>query len=188
MPDPRHKGMSGLDRPRSGDSARVTTFTYAEVGATRERPLPARYNHLRYRTLIGAGDEVFHAAGEAVLTFRMHRAIGARIRASAERAAPGVQVTVTFGPFTVPNEVVYTIDEPGRAGFAYGTLAGHQEQGEESFLVEKDADGQVWFQVIAFSRPARWPTIVAGPIAVVAQRAFARLCGRALRRICTVNT
>ena len=30
--------------------------------------------------------------------------------------------------------------------------------------------------------------IVAGPIAVVAQHAFARLCGHALRRICTVKT
>lgn len=166
----------------------MTTFTYAEVGATRRRPLPARYNHLRYRTLIGAGDEVFRTAGEAVLTFRMHRAIGARIRSSADRAAPGVQVTVTFGPFTVPNEVVYAYDEPGRAGFGYGTRPGHQEQGEEAFLVELDADGRVWFQVVAFSRPARWPTIVAGPLAVLAQRAFARLCGRALKRICTVKT
>jgi uncharacterized protein (UPF0548 family) len=165
----------------------VTTFTYAEVGATRRRPLPARYNHLRYRTLIGEGDAVFRAAGEAVLTFRMHRAMGAGIRASAGRAAPGVRVTVTLGPFTVPNEVVYTCAEANRIGFGYGTLPGHQEQGEEAFLVEKDADGRVWFQVIAFSRPARWPTIVAGPIAVVAQRAFARLCGRALRRICTVR-
>lgn len=165
----------------------MTTFTYAEVGATRRRPLPAHYNHLRYRTLIGAGDEVFRLAGEAVLTFRMHRAIGARIRACADRAAPGVRVTVALGPFTVPNEVVYTVGEANRSGFGYGTLPGHQEQGEEAFLVEMDADGRVWFQVIAFSRPARWPTIVAGPIAVVAQRAFARLCGRALRRICTVN-
>jgi uncharacterized protein (UPF0548 family) len=165
----------------------VTTFTYAQVGATRKRPLPARYNHLRYRTLVGSGDEVFRTATEALLTFRMHRAIGARIRSSADRAAPGVQVTVTLGPFTVPNEVVYTVDEPNRAGFGYGTLAGHQEQGEEAFLVEKDADGRVWFRVIAFSRPARWPTIVAGPIAVLAQHAFARLCGRALRRICTVK-
>jgi uncharacterized protein (UPF0548 family) len=165
----------------------VTTFTYPQVGATRRRPLPARYNHLRYRTLIGEGDEVFRAAGEAVLTFRMHRAIGARIRSSADRAAPGVRVTVTLGPFTVPNEVVYTVDEPGRAGFGYGTLPGHQEQGEEAFLVERDTEGRVWFQVIAFSRPARWPTIVAGPIAVLAQHAFARLCGRALRRLCTVK-
>jgi uncharacterized protein (UPF0548 family) len=165
----------------------VTTFTYAEVGATRRRPLPARYNHLRYRTLIGSGDQVFRDAGEAVLTFAMHRAMGARIRAGAGRAAPGVPVTVTLGPFTVPNEVVYTYDEPDRIGFGYGTLPGHQEQGEEAFLVERDADGRVWFQVIAFSRPARWPTIVAGPIAVVAQRVFARLCGRALKRICTVK-
>ena len=165
----------------------MTTFTYAQVGATRRRPLPARYNHLRYRTLIGEGDEVFRTAAEAVLTFRMHRAIGARIRSSADRAAPGVRVTVTLGPFTVPNEVVYTVDEPGRAGFGYGTLPGHQEQGEEAFLVERDAGGRVWFQVIAFSRPARWPTIVAGPIAVLAQHAFARLCGRALRRLCTVK-
>jgi uncharacterized protein (UPF0548 family) len=165
----------------------VTTFTYAEVGATRRRPLPAHYNHLRYRKLIGTGDEVFQAAGEAVLTFRMHRAIGARIRATAGRAAPGVRVTVTLGPFTVPNEVVYTYDEPNRIGFGYGTLPGHQEQGEEAFIVDRDADGRVWFRVVAFSRPARWPTIVAGPIAVVAQHAFARLCGRALRRICTVN-
>ena len=166
----------------------MTTFTYADVGATRRRPLPARYNHLRYRTLIGEGDRVFHTAGEAVLTFRMHRAIGARIRATADRAAPDVQVALTLGPFTVPNQVVYTYEEPNRIGFGYGTLPGHQERGEEAFLVEKDADGRVWFQVIAFSRPARWPTIVAGPIAVVAQHAFARLCGHALRRICTVNT
>ncbi len=165
----------------------MTIFSYAEVGATRRRPLPARYNHLRYRKLIGEGDEVFRAAAEAVLTFRMHRAIGARIRSSAGRAAAGVRVTVTFGPFTVPNEVVYTVDEPSRSGFGYGTLPGHQEQGEEAFLVERDADGRVWFRVVAFSRPARWPTIVAGPIAVVAQHAFARLCGHALRRICTVK-
>ena len=126
-------------------------------------------------------------AGEAVMTFRMPRAIGARIRSSADRAEPGVQVTVTLGPFTVPNEVVYSHDEPGRIGFAYGTRAGHQEQGEEAFLVEKDTAGRVWFEVVAFSRPARWPTIVAGPIAVLAQRAFARLCGHALKGICTVK-
>jgi uncharacterized protein (UPF0548 family) len=163
----------------------VSTYTYAEVGATRRRPLPAHYNHLRYRMRLPDGS--FETAGEAVVTFRMHRAIGARVRADAARAAPGVDVTVTLGPFTVPNRVVHVDDGPDRIGFAYGTLPGHQESGEESFLVERDADGHVWFSVTAFSRPVRWPTIVAGPIAVVAQHTFARLCGRALRRICTVK-
>jgi uncharacterized protein (UPF0548 family) len=165
----------------------MTTFTYAEVGATRDLPLPPRYNHLRHRVLIGEGPEAFRCAADAVLTFSMHRRAGARVGTEAERAAPGVRVTVRLGPFTVPCEVVYAYDEPNRAGFAYGTLPGHQERGEEAFLVERDDVGRVWFTVTAFSRPARWTTIVAGPIGVLAQRAFARLLGRTLTRICTVK-
>jgi uncharacterized protein (UPF0548 family) len=164
----------------------MTELTYPEVGATRDRRLPARYNHVRHRALIG-GPEVFATAREAVLTFAMHRGAGARIRTRAERAGPGVRLTVTLGPFTVPCQVVYLIDEPDRAGFGYGTLPGHQESGEEAFLVERDADGRVWLRVTAFSRPVRWPTIVAGPIAVAAQHGFARLLGASLRRICTVK-
>jgi len=79
------------------------------------------------------------------------------------------------------------IDEPNRAGFGYGTLHGHQESGEEAFLVERDAQGRVWLRVTAFSRPVRWPAVLAGPIAVAAQHGFARLLGRSLRRICTVR-
>jgi uncharacterized protein (UPF0548 family) len=165
----------------------MTTFTYAEVGATRDRPLPPRYNHVRHRTMLGEGDEVFRRAADAVLTFTLHRRAGARIRTDAARAAPGVRLTVGLGPFTVPCEVVYTHEEPNRAGFGYGTLPGHQESGEEAFVVERDTQDRVWFTVVAFSRPARWPVIVAGPLGVLAQRGFARLLGRTLRRICTVK-
>lgn len=164
----------------------MSGLTYAEVGATRNRPLPARYNHLRHSTPIG-GPDTFAAAREAVLSFAMHRRAGARIRTAAERAEPGVRLTVNLGPFTVPCEVVYVIDEPDRAGFGYGTLHGHQESGEEAFLVERDAQGRVWLRVTAFSRPVRWPAVLAGPIAVAAQHGFARLLGRSLRRICTVR-
>jgi uncharacterized protein (UPF0548 family) len=166
----------------------TTTFTYADVGATRDVPLPPRYHHLRHRVLLGEGPEVFRRAADAVLTFTMHRRAGARIRTDAERAAPGVRVTVRLGPFTVPCEVVYAYDEPNRAGFGYGTLPGHQERGEEAFVVERDDRDRVWFTVVAFSKPARWTTIVAGPIGVLAQRAFARLLGRTLIRICTVKS
>ena len=165
----------------------MSPFTYAEVGATRDLPLPARYNHLRHRTLLGEGPEVFRRAAEAVLTFAMHRRAGARIHAEAERAAAGVRLTVGLGPFTVPCQVVYAYDEPNRAGFGYGTLPGHQERGEEAFVVERDDRDRVWFTVTAFSKPARWTSIVAGPAAVLAQHAFARLLGRTLARICTVK-
>jgi len=160
----------------------MTGFTYAEVGATRHQPLPAGYRHLRYRTFLGR--DVFDCAGEAILTFRMHRGTGARITSAAERAAPGVRVTVGLGPLTVPCEVVWVADDADRAGFGYGTLPGHQATGEEAFLVERDADGGVWFSVTAFSRPARPLMRLGGPVAVLAQHLYARVCARALRRVC----
>jgi uncharacterized protein (UPF0548 family) len=165
----------------------VTDLTYAEVGATRHEPLPERYNHLHYRTLIGTGPEVFARAGEAVVTFAMHRATGARVRTAADRAAPGVRLTVGLGPVAVPCEVVYTIEEPNRTGFGYGTRPGHLERGEESFLVERDVDDRVWFRVTAFSLPARWPAVLGGPLTEVFQRVYARICGRALKRLCTAS-
>ena len=53
------------------------------------------------------------------------------------------------------------MDESGpvrRFGFAYGTLPGHAESGEERFLIEWDQDEDgVWFDILAFSRPAPLP-------------------------------
>ena len=160
----------------------MTELTYAEVGATRHEPLPPGYRHLHYRTELGRED--FAAAAGAILTFRMHRATGARVRATAGRAAPGVRLTVGLGPLTVPCEVVWVADDDAQAGFGYGTLKGHQARGEESFTVERDAQGRVWFAVTAFSVPARLPMRLGGPVARLAQQAYARLCGRALKRLC----
>jgi uncharacterized protein (UPF0548 family) len=160
----------------------MSGFTYAEVGATRHEPLPPGYRHLKYRTELGPDD--FTAAADAILTFRMHRGTGARIRTTAERAAPGVRLTVGLGPLVAPCEVVWAIDDADRAGFGYGTLPGHQARGEEAFLVERDAQGRVWFSVTAFSLPARWPMRLAGPAAAPAQQLYARICGRALKRLC----
>jgi uncharacterized protein (UPF0548 family) len=53
---------------------------------------------------------------------------------------------------TAPVRVVLVIDEPNEAGFAYGTLPGHPEEGEESFVVTHEPDDSVWFTVRAFSR------------------------------------
>ncbi len=157
-------------------------LTYAEVGGTREDPLPAGYRHLRHRTLIGTGG--FDAAAEAVLTFAMHRGTGARVQASGPRAAAGVRITVGLGPLRAPCEVVWTVTERDRAGFAYGTLPGHPARGEESFVVHRDADGRTWLTVTAFSLPAGWAMRLAGPAAPVLQRLYAWRCGQALRRLC----
>ncbi|WP_328460599.1 DUF1990 domain-containing protein [Actinoplanes sp. NBC_00393] len=164
----------------------MTELTYPEVGLTRTGPLPAGYRHLRYRTRIGAGEAVLRRAGEAIVTFRMHRATGARIRTDAARAEPGVRLTVGLGPLKAPCQVVWTVAESDRIGFGYGTRAGHPASGEESFVVERDAQDQVWFAVTAFSRPAGTLMRLGGPVAVLFQHLYARLCGRALRRVSTV--
>ena len=163
----------------------MSDLTYPEVGGTRRVPLPAGYDHLHYRTLIGTGGQAFTCAADAVLSFRMHRAAGLTVHADLDRAAPGVRLTIGVPKFGVPCEVVYAIEEPSRAGFGYGTLPGHLERGEEAFVVERDAEDQVWFRIVAFSRPARWPAILAGPLSQLGQRGYARLCGRTLKRLCS---
>jgi uncharacterized protein (UPF0548 family) len=163
-------------------------FTYTEVGATRDpSALPPGYNHLCHITTIGTGRRAFVAAGAAVVEWRMHTHMHVRPRAEAPRAEPGVGVTVRLGvgplSITAPCRVVWTVDTDRALGFAYGTLAGHPECGEEAFLVELTDDDAVRFTVTAFSIPALWYARVAGPIVPVLQRAYARGCARVLRRV-----
>ncbi|MGH3325765.1 MAG: DUF1990 family protein, partial [Streptomyces sp.] len=116
-----------------------------------------------------------------------HRAAGVVVETDAARAAPGVRVTVGLGLGALrvyaPCEVVWAVEGERSAGWAYGTLPGHPVRGEEAFLVSQDADGAVWLEVLAFSRPATWWTVAAGPLLPVFQRWYARWCGRCLRRL-----
>jgi uncharacterized protein (UPF0548 family) len=166
-----------------------TPFTYDEVGATRRQRLPAGYRHLIYTTSVATGPAGFRAAADALLTWRMQPAAGVAVTASAPRAAPGVTVTsrLRLGPLTItaPCRVVWTHDEPDRAGFAYGTLPGHPATGEEAFLLTTDETGTVWLTVRAFSRPAGLLMRLAGPLAPLFQRRYAHRCASALRRLAT---
>jgi uncharacterized protein (UPF0548 family) len=161
------------------------SLTYAEVGATERGVLPAGYRHLRYRVDLPPG--AFERAGEAVVTWRMHRAAGVRLAADADRAAPGVRVTtrLSVGPFGIsaPCEVVWTADDDRRIGFGYGTLPGHPARGEESFVVERDGGGRTWLAITSFSRPASRLMRLAGPGAPVFQWVYAARLGRTLKKL-----
>jgi len=159
-------------------------FNYAEVGATRTHDLPAGYRTLRVRTLVGRGADVMRAATDAVMEWRMHRAIPVAIDASAARAAPNVDLTVILAHLIrAPCRIVWTEETERRAGWAYGTLEGHPECGEEAFVVHRDDEDRVWLTVTAFSRPAAWYTRAAGPLVAYLQRYYARRCGRVLSRL-----
>lgn len=91
---------------------------------------------------------------------------------------PGDSVVlgIPFGPFRVkaPARVVYVVDEPNRKGFAYGTLPGHPESGEESFVVEQTDDGSVWLEISAFSRPANGWWWLVYPVLRLSQAFYTR--------------
>lgn len=152
-------------------------LTYPEVGASLGA-LPAGYGHLRIERELGSGDVVFDTAAARLFGWDMHRAAGIRVARSTPPPVVGVDVRLDagIGPLRLPAwcRVVAVVDTPDRRGFTYGTLAGHPEIGEETFLVERTADGRVVGRVVAFSRPGRWFTALAGPIGPVLQKRIAR--------------
>lgn len=162
-------------------------FTYGDVGATRHGRSPDGFSRLEMRMRVGRGEPDFRAAARAVTEWRMHRAMGVRMDTPAQEAVPGAVVVAGLGVgrlrLHAPCRVVWRVDEPGRAGWAYGTLPGHPVCGEEAFVVERDGAGTVWLTVAAFSRRAVWWTRAAGPLLPVAQRLYAWRCGTVLRRL-----
>lgn len=155
-------------------------LTYPEVGAT-AGPLPAGYRHVRGSAVIGAGRARFEEAADAVMRWGMLRGAGVRVRATTEVAAVGSEVVVGLGPVQAPCRVVYVVAEPNRRGFAYGTLPGHAETGEELFAVRFDpATERVHAEVAAFSRHGTWWSRLAGPVTSLLQRVVTARYLRAL--------
>ena len=156
-----------------GDLAALT-LTYPEVGATAGE-LPAGYHHVRARAVIGSGRERFEAAADALLRWGMQRGAGMRVRSGTDRAEAGANMLGRFGPISVPCRVIYVVDEPDRRGFAYGTLPGHPETGEELFCVCHDPDTDaVDVQIVAFSRPALWWSRAGRPVTTLVQKLITR--------------
>jgi uncharacterized protein (UPF0548 family) len=155
----------------------VPPFTYSETGCT-DGEFPPGYHHFRLRRPIGTGRTLFDSAAEQILAYRMQRGTGIFDSASTPAAAPGTALTVRLGigplAITAPCRVVYVLDESDRRGFAYGTLPGHPEIGEELFAVEYEpATDTVYGLIAAFSRPGAWYTRLGGPVARLLQHYIA---------------
>jgi uncharacterized protein (UPF0548 family) len=170
-----------IARPDAGTIARVVDarrdadFTYSDVGATREGEMPAGYAIDRNREYLGRG--VFASARSQLRAWRMMPPWTAAEPAQVpiEEGRVFVVLVNALGMWWInPARIVYVIDEPRRFGFAYGTLPGHAESGEERFLVEELDDGAVWYDVSAFSRPRFWGARVAYPLTRALQKQFAR--------------
>lgn len=167
-------------------------FTYDAVGATATTPPPG-YVVDRTRIKLGEGEAVFRAAVAALRRWAQF-GLGwveawppdAPIRAGEVVAVMGRAV----GHWWVNAcRIVYVEDEAGPLtvfGFAYGTLPGHVERGEERFRVEWDqGDDGVWYDILAFSRPRHVLTRLGYPVVRRLQKRFGRDSAAAMLRAVT---
>jgi uncharacterized protein (UPF0548 family) len=151
----------------------VTDVSYPEVGATGYGPLPPGYHHVRRSSVLGRGQAVFDAAVESLMTWEMHRRSGFTVEGSERVAVDEVAwLGIVAGRARVGFrcQVVEVTDSLRSKGFAYGTMRGHPESGEERFTVVWREDDVVELRVVAFSKPARWWSRAANPVNRLVQR------------------
>ena len=165
------------------------SFSYAEMGQSRDGA-PAGYDLDHNRTLLGPGQPVFDAACLGVSRWQMFPARWTEIwpgGAKQDVGTPLLMIARVFGLWWVNAcRIVYRLDghDPSRQfGFAYGTLPGHVEQGEERFMVEWDREDNVWYDLRAFSRPRYWLVRLGYPVTRRLQRRFVLQSQAGMRRI-----
>jgi uncharacterized protein (UPF0548 family) len=160
--------------------------TYTEIGATLAGQTPPGLRSARGETQLGHGSATFSHAVAGLQRWAAHRHGGVDVFPPEVPIRTGETVIVTVGPpflaLVAPCRIVGVLDAPGKWGFAYGTLPGHPEQGEESFVVTMAADGSVRFAITSLSRPGDPLVRLAGPLARGIQACATKGYLRSLRR------
>ena len=150
-------------------------FSYTELKGTQSEKVKGYDNDLN-SIHIGQGEEVWQKAKTALKNWQQFPPPWTKIYDDQTPLAAGNVVAVLFQLFGIwwinPARIVYTIDEANRFGFAYGTLYGHVESGEECFWIDRDEEENIYYHIKAFSKPAFWGAKLAYPIARRYQRKF----------------
>lgn len=169
-------------------------LNYPGIGSTEDGPPPEGFPCLVTQTYLGEGLATYRRVAQGILTWELQRRSGLRVRTESDVVVPGARVVSGFGvgPFRInaPCEVVRVHRPvpgggPQSAGFAYGTLPGHPERGEEAFEVEVDAQGRVFLKITAFSRHSNWFYTAGGFLARAAQRHVTSRYIEGARRLAT---
>jgi uncharacterized protein (UPF0548 family) len=171
------------------DAHRETPLSYDEVGHSRGEP-PRGYVVDRNRVRLGTGGVTFERARRALKSWQMLQLGWVEPCWPDATVCEGELVgtlACACGIWVVNVcRIVYVIEETTEAdsefSFAYGTLDGHVERGEERFrIVWQHADDSVWYEIVAFSKPGRWLARVGYPYVRYQQRRFARDSLRVMR-------
>jgi uncharacterized protein (UPF0548 family) len=160
--------------------------TYGDIGATSAGRQPEGFHHDHFEMVLGTGPRTFQRAVTGLKTWEAHRLPGLRVFPDAQEIRTGATVVLILGTSVIalaaPCRIVSVVDGQTRWGFAYGTLPGHPEQGEEAFSVSLSPDQTVLFEIEAFSRPGDLLVRLSGPIGRGMQRGGMGGYLRALKR------
>jgi len=159
---------------------RDSQYSYRDVGATAST-IPRSYNVDHNRLRLGSGATIWERAIGAIKSWEMFRLGWLQLcwPDTPIRAGGDVAILVRHCGFYSLNgaRIVYLVNDDGptkRFGFAYGTLADHAESGEERFVVEWDQDEDaVYYDLLAFSRPAQLLSRLGFPVSRLLQKRFA---------------
>ena len=127
------------------DEQRSMPFSYPEIGASRDCA-PSGYPVNHHRGRLGAGEETYARAIEALRNWKMYETGWTKLCWPDAPIEEGTVVGVLgrhFGVWSLNAcRIAYTIEEEveeapllKRYRFAFGTLPGNVEQGEERFTV-----------------------------------------------------
>jgi uncharacterized protein (UPF0548 family) len=174
------------------DAQSKLPFSYAEVGASRHLTPLADYPINHYRGKLGTGRETFDQAVAALRSWEMYNLSWTKLYWPDTPLKAGEVVAVRarhLGLWSLNAcRIIYTLEEEGercRNGFAFGTLPGHVEEGEERFTVEWERHSDaVWYELFAFARPKALLAQLGYPLTRLIQRRFARSSFGAMKRAC----
>lgn len=168
------------------DSRQAQPFSYREVAATRGNP-PRGFDNDHSSVYLGKGDDIWLNAKNALTRWKQFPEPWTLIFQQTTQIEKDTIVAVLFRLFGLwwinSAKIIYTIDEANKFGYAYGTLPGHLEKGEECFWIEKDETGAVYYHIKAFSRPAYWFIWLAYPLARHFQKRFVRQSLSIMRKL-----
>jgi len=176
--DAIHEFVAGQER---------SALSYQPSGLS-AMPPPPGFSADAHRVPIGRGARAFRIACDALASWRPLKLSWTELYPPGPILREGTVVAILarhHGLWSLNAcRVVQVIAEdsgPRRFGFAYGTLEGHVERGEERFVVELDpATDMVWYEVRAVSQPRALLARLASPVARRLQARFRVESGRAM--------
>ncbi|GLT39317.1 hypothetical protein SLA2020_135150 [Shorea laevis] len=140
--------------------------------------------HLNHaRVLVGSGVETYEK-GKAALENWRHFGLNWAFVDPKTPIRSGVKFCVCLKEFLpwvmMPLQVVYVKENRNAKkavasfGVGSGTLQGHLLAGEERFSIELDENNQVWYEILSFSKPAHFLSLIGYPYVQFRQKYFAQ--------------